>query len=442
MSHSRAFKILLIAAFGASVFSVAMAQERTAPAIGPSPNLHQPQKSWLPTISWAPVEPWPEGRKPKAAQGLAVNAFAQGLKHPRWIYVLPNGDVLVAESASEPSPAWSPRALIQNYVQRRVRATVENANRISLLRDKDGDGVAEERTVFLEGLRQPFGMALIGDKFYVGNTDSVVVYPYKEGDTRITAQGQKLMDLKVGHHWTRNILPSRDGTKLYVTVGSFSNIAEKGIEEEEGRAAIHELDLATNKSRIFAGGLRNPNGMDFEPQTGVLWTVVNERDELGDELPPDYMTSVKDGGFYGWPYSYWGKHVDTRVKPERPDLVEKSITPDYALGGHTAALGLTFDEQSALPAPYKGGAFVGMHGSWNRSDPSGYSVIFIAFKDGKPQGMPVDVLSGFLVEDGSKAHGRPVGVTFDRKGALLVADDAGDSIWRVTGAQGVSRVSN
>jgi glucose/arabinose dehydrogenase len=439
MPHART---LLIAAFSASVFSVAMAQERTTPAIGPSPNLHQPQKNWLPTISWAPVEPWPEGRKPKAAPGLAVNAFAQGLKHPRWIYVLPNGDVLVAESASEPSTSWSPRALVQNYVQRRVRATVENANRISLLRDKDGDGIAEEKTVFLEGLRQPFGMALVGDKFYVGNTDSVVVYPYKEGDTRVTAQGQKLMDLKVGHHWTRNILPSRDGTKLYVTVGSGSNIAENGFEIEEGRAAIHELDLATNKSRIFADGLRNPNGMDFEPQTGILWTVVNERDELGDELPPDYMTSVKDGGFYGWPYSYWGKHVDTRVKPERPDLVEKSITPDYALGGHTAALGLTFDKQSALPAPYKGGAFVGMHGSWNRSEPSGYSVSFIAFKDGKPEGMPVDVLTGFLIDDGSKAHGRPVGVTFDRKGALLVADDAGDTIWRVTGAQGVSRASN
>ena len=337
MPHSRA---LLIAAFGASVLSAAMAQELTPPAIGPSPNLHQPQKNWLPTISWAPVEQWADGRKPKAAPGLAVNAFAQGLKHPRWIYVLPNGDVLVAESATLPSPSWSPRALIQNFIQHRVRATVENANRISLLKDKDGDGIAEERTVFLEGLRQPFGMALIGDKFYVANTDSVVAYPYKQGDTRITAQGQKIMDLKVGHHWTRNLLASRDGSKLYVTVGSASNIAEHGLEIEEGRAAIHELDIATGKSRIFASGLRNANGMGFEPQTGVLWTVVNERDELGDELPPDYMTSVKDGGFYGWPYSYWGKHVDTRVQPQRPELVEKSITPDYALGGHTATLGL------------------------------------------------------------------------------------------------------
>jgi glucose/arabinose dehydrogenase len=438
MPHSRA---LLIAAFGASVLSAAMAQDQAPPAIGPSPNLHQPQKNWLPTISWAPVEPWADGRTPRAAPGLAVNAFAQGLKHPRWIYVLPNGDVLVAESATLPSPSWSPRALIQNFIQHRVRATVENANRISLLQDKDGDGVAEERTVFLEGLRQPFGMALIGNKFYVANTDSVVVYPYKDGDTRINAKGQKLMDLKVGHHWTRNLLASRDGSKLYVTVGSASNIAEHGFEIEEGRAAIHELDIATGKSRVFAGGLRNANGMDFEPQTGVLWTVVNERDELGDELPPDYLTSVKDGGFYGWPYSYWGKHVDTRVQPQRPDLVEKSITPDYALGGHTATLGLTFDESSALPAPFKGGAFVGMHGSWNRSEPSGYKVIFVAFKDGRPDGMPVDVLTGFLSDDAKTAYGRPVGVAFDGKGALLVADDAGDTIWRVTGAQSVSSTS-
>jgi glucose/arabinose dehydrogenase len=419
-----------------------MAQQQSAPAYGPSPNLQKPEQSRIPTISWATGDPWPEGKKPKAATGLVVNAFAQGLKHPRWVYVLPNGDVLAAESSTEPSPSWSPRALIQTFVQRQARAIVENANRISLLRDKDGDGVAEEKTVFLEGLRQPFGMALIGDKFYVANTDSVVVYPYKEGDTRISAQGRKIMDLEVGHHWTRNLLASRDGAKLYVTVGSGSNIAEKGIEIEEGRAAIHELDLATNKSRIFAGGLRNPNGMGFEPETGVLWTVVNERDELGDELPPDYLTSVKDGGFYGWPYSYWGKHVDTRVQPQRPDLVEKSITPDYALGGHTATLGLTFDEGSSLPAPFKGGAFVGMHGSWNRSEPAGYKVIFVAFKDGRPEGMPVDVLTGFLSEDRNKAFGRPVGVAFDRKGALLVADDAGDTIWRVTGAQGVSSTSN
>lgn len=421
----------------------ASADQKAAPQgpdYGPNPDVSKPEPTRLvPTISWSKVEPWPEGQAPQAAQGLAVNAFAKGLQHPRWIYVLPNGDVLVAEAASEPSKSWSPRAVFQNYVSRQVRSIAENANRITLLRDTNKDGVADERHVFLENLRQPFGMALIGDKFYVANTDSVVVYPHKEGETRIAAEGKKLMDLKVGHHWTRNILPSKDGTKLYVTVGSGSNIAENGQEEEEGRAAIHELDLATGKSRIFAGGLRNPNGMGWEPQTGVLWTVVNERDELGNAMPPDYITSVQDGGFYGWPWSYWGKNVDERVQPQRADLVAKSSTPDYALGAHTAALGLTFDEGSKLPAPYRGGAFVGLHGSWNRDQLEGYRVIFLAFKDGKPQGMPVDVLSGFLQGDGSTAHGRPVGVTFDRNGALLVADDAGDTIWRVTGASAVSQ---
>jgi glucose/arabinose dehydrogenase len=410
------------------------------PDYGPSPELSQPQENWLlPTIGWAKVDPWPEGKTPQAAQGLAVNAFAKGLQHPRWLYVLPNGDVLAAEAASEASKSWSPRAIAQNYVMRQVRSIAESANRITLLRDKNKDGVADERHVFLEGLRQPFGMALIGDKFYVANTDSVVVYDYKEGATRIDGEGKKLMDLKVGHHWTRNILPSKDGTKLYVTVGSGSNIAENGQAEEEGRAAIHELDLATGKSRLFAGGLRNPNGMGLEPQTGTLWTVVNERDELGAILPPDYLTSVQDGGFYGWPWSYWGQNVDERVQPQRSDLVAKAIKPDYALGGHTAALGMTFDEGSKLPAPYNGGAFVGLHGSWNRDQLEGYRVIFLAFKDGKPQGMPVDVLHGFLQGDGDIAHGRPVGVTFDKSGALLVADDAGDAIWRVTGASAVSQ---
>ena len=410
------------------------------PDYGPNPDISKPEtNALLPTISWATVEPWPQGTAPRAARGLAVKAFAQGLTHPRWLYVLPNGDVLAAEAASEPSKSWSPRAIFQNYVMRQVRSITTNANRITLLRDTNNDGVADERHVFLEGLRQPFGMALIGDRFYVANTDSVVVYPYKKGETRIAAEGKKLMDLKVGHHWTRNILPSKDGTKLYVTVGSGSNIAENGQAEEEGRAAIHELDLKTGQSRLFAGGLRNPNGMGWEPQTGVLWTVVNERDELGDTLPPDYLTSVQDGGFYGWPWSYWGKIVDERVQPQRMDLVGKSITPDYALGGHTAALGLTFDEGSKLPAPYQGGAFIGQHGSWNRSNLEGYRVVFVAFKDGKPQGAPIDVLSGFLIDGGDKAHGRPVGVTFDRTGALLVADDAGDAIWRVTGATAIGQ---
>ena len=367
-----------------------------------------------------------------------MQAFARDLVHPRWLYVLPNGDVLAAEAASLPSESWSPRAMVQNYVMRQVRSISENANRITLLRDTNNDGVADERHVFLENLNQPFGMALIGDRFYVANTDSVVVYPYKEGDTRITAEGRKLMTLKVGHHWTRNILPSKDGRKLYVTVGSGSNIAENGQDEETDRAAIHELDLETGQSRLFAGGLRNPNGMGWEPQTGALWTVVNERDELGDVMPPDYITSVQDGGFYGWPWSYWGKNVDERVQPQKPDMVAKSITPDYALGGHTAALSMTFDEASKLPPPYKGGAFIGLHGSWNRSNLEGYRVIFLPFKDGTPEGMPIDVLHGFLQGDGDLAHGRPVGVTFDRTGALLVADDAGNAIWRVTGENAVS----
>jgi glucose/arabinose dehydrogenase len=304
-----------------------------------------------------------------------VVAFARGLKHPRWLHVLPNGDVLVAEAATEPAASWSPRAIIQDMVQRRSGAIVENANRISLLRDKDGDGVAEDRFVLLEGLRQPFGMALIGERLYVANTDSVLSFPYRTGETRIAEKGTKLLDLPVGHHWTRALLASRDGSKLYVTVGSGSNIGERGLEIEQGRATILELDLASGRSRIFASGLRNANGMAFEPTTGQLWTVVNERDELGNDVPPDYLTSVKDGGFYGWPYSYWGKNVDQRVEPPRPDLVATAITPDYALGAHTASLGLAYYAGNALPAPFRDGMFIGQHGSWNRSQYSGYKVI-------------------------------------------------------------------
>jgi glucose/arabinose dehydrogenase len=407
------------------------------PGYGPQPRLAEPKESWLPTIKWSVAnEPWPKGATPKAAQGLAVQAFAQGLKHPRWLHVLPNGDVLVAEAATEPTPSWSPRAIIQNWVQRRSGAIAENANRISLLRDTNGDGIAEQHSVFLEGLRQPFGMALIGDQLYVANTDSVVRFPYRTGDTRITDKGTKLLDLPVGHHWTRTLLASPDGAKLYVTVGSGSNIGEEGMEIEVGRATILEFDIASGRSRIFASGLRNANGMAFEPTSGALWTVVNERDELGDDVPPDYLTSVKDGGFYGWPYSYWGKKVDTRVKPQRPDLVATAITPDYALGGHTASLGLAHYDGTLLPAPFRGGMFIGQHGSWNRSDYSGYKVVFVPFKDGRPDGMPLDVLTGFLKDDGSgKAYGRPVGVAVDRAGAVLVADDTGNAVWRVTGDQ-------
>jgi glucose/arabinose dehydrogenase len=401
---------------------------------GPQPKLPPPKEGWLPTVKWSVAnEPWTKGQAPKAASGLQVVAFAQGLKHPRWLHVLPNGDVLVAEAATEPSPSWWPRTLIQNWVQRRSGAIVENANRISLLRDTDGDGKADQQFVLLEGLRQPFGMALVGDHLYVANTDSVVRFPYRSGETRISEKGKKLLDLPVGHHWTRALLASSDGTKLYVTVGSGSNIGEKGVDIEKGRAAILELDLGSGRSRIFASGLRNANGMAFEPTTGALWTVVNERDEIGDDVPPDYLTSVKDGGFYGWPYSYWGKNVDGRVQPQRPDLVATAITPDYALGAHTAALGLAYYGGTELPAPFQTGMFIGQHGSWNRSEYSGYKVIFVPFKDGRPTGPPLDVLTGFLKEDASgTAHGRPVGVAVDRAGALLVADDTGNTVWRVT----------
>ena len=329
---------------------------------------------------------------------------------------------------------------MQSWAQRRSGSVTENANRISILRDNDGDGVAETQAVFLEGLRQPFGMALVGDNLYVANTDSVVRFPFRVGETRITDKGTKLLDLPVGHHWTRTLLPSADGSKLFVTVGSGSNIGEKGMDIEKGRATILEFDLATGASRIFASGLRNANGMAIEPTTGALWTVVNERDELGDDLPPDYLTSVKDGGFYGWPYSYWGKTVDTRVQPQRPDLVANAITPDYALGGHTASLGLAYYNSDQLPERFRGGMFIGQHGSWNRTQYSGYKVVFVPFKEGRPSGPPIDVLAGFLKDDGSgKAYGRPVGVAVDGKGALLVADDTGNTIWRVTGGQGQSK---
>jgi glucose/arabinose dehydrogenase len=414
---------------------LAVEAEPLPPGFGERPSIPPPSERWLPTVNWSVAdEPWQNGQTPTPAASLQVVAFARGLKHPRWLYVLPNGDVLVAEAATLPSASWSPRAIIQDYVLRRSGAIVENANRISLLRDRDGDGVAEERFVLLEGLRQPFGMALIGDQLYVANTDSVVRFPYRTGDTRIADKATKLLDLPVGHHWTRALLASPDGSKLYVTVGSGSNIAERGMALEAGRATILELDIASGRSRVFASGLRNANGMAIEPSTGQLWTVVNERDEIGDDVPPDYLTSVRDGGFYGWPYSYWGKIVDARVAPQRPDLVATAITPDYALGAHTASLGLAYSTSSALPPAFQEGMFVGQHGSWNRSEYSGYKVIFIPFRGGRPSGGPVDVLTGFLKGDGSGvAHGRPAGVAIDARGGLIVADDTGNTIWRVSG---------
>lgn len=407
--------------------------------VGPDPKLPAPEKSLLPTVKVATAKGWPAGAKPKAAPGLAVSAFATGLEHPRWIHVLPNGDVLVAETDAPPKPddGKGIKGMVMKAMMKKAGAGKSSANRITLLRDADGDGVPETRTVFLQGLNSPFGMALVGGDFYVANTDAVMRFPYTPGQTQITAAGTPLTDLPGGplnHHWTKSLIASRDGSKLYATVGSNSNVAENGMDKEEGRAAIWEIDRRSGAKRLFATGLRNPNGMAWEPRTGVLWTVVNERDELGNDLVPDYMTSVVDGGFYGWPYSYFGPIVDARVKPPRPDLVAKAIKPDYALGSHVAALGLATADGAALPAPFSGGMFIGEHGSWNRKPPSGYKVVFVPFAEGRPAGMPVDVLTGFLGPEG-EAFGRPVGVAIDKRGALLVADDVGNVIWRVTPAK-------
>lgn len=401
---------------------------------GASPSLSEPVKSLIPTVNIAPAQGWPVGVMPQPHAGMTVTALATGLDHPRWVYVLPNGDVLVAESNKPPKPdtGFSLKGWIMGKVMQRAGAGVPSANRITLLRDTDGDGVAETRTVFLEGLFSPFGMALIGKDFYVANADAVVRFPYEEGQTRITAAPVKVVDLPGGpinHHWTKNIIASPDGSKLYVTVGSNSNVAENGMHNEVDRAAIHEVDPKAGTRRLFASGLRNPNGMGWGPD-GTLWTVVNERDELGSDLVPDYLTSVKEGAFYGWPYSYYGQNVDVRVTPPRPDLVAKAISPDYALGSHVAPLGMVFSEGSKLPAALASGVFVGEHGSWNRKPYSGYKVVFVPFNGSKPAGQPVDVLTGFLSSDG-KAYGRPVGVAMDRRGALLVADDVGNVIWRV-----------
>jgi glucose/arabinose dehydrogenase len=414
-----------------------MARLPVEAGMGPNPELPPPHPTLIPTVNVAKAEGWPAGAKPAGAEGTVVTAFATGLDHPRWLYVLPNGDVLVAESNAPPKPddRKGVKGWLMGLFMKRAGAGTPSANRITLLRDGDGDGVAETRTAFLEGLNSPFGMALVGTDFYVANTDALMKFPYRTGATRIAEPGVKVADLPAGpinHHWTKNVIASRDGARLYVTAGSNSNIAERGMENEEGRAAIWEVDPARGTQRVFASGLRNPNGMAWEPGRGTLWTVVNERDELGSDLVPDYLTSVTDGGFYGWPYSYFGAHVDARVEPPRPDLVARAIVPDYALGPHTASLGLAISEGNALPSRFARGAFVGQHGSWNRRPRSGYKVIFVPFEDGRPSGVPIDVLTGFVTEDGI-AHGRPVGVALDRQGALLVADDVGNAVWRVAG---------
>jgi glucose/arabinose dehydrogenase len=407
--------------------------------MGPNPTLPPPSSSLFPTVDIAPATGWPAGKRPQAAPGLAVAAFADGLDHPRWLHVLPNGDVLVAESNAPPKPEDNKgiKGWVMSLVMKQAGAGVPSANRITLLRDADGDGVAETRSPFIEGLNSPFGMALVGSELYVAETDKVTRFPYRTGETRIGTPGTKVADLPGGplnHHWTKNVAASPDGRLLYVTVGSNSNVAENGMEAEEGRAAIWEIDPRTGGSRIFASGLRNPNGLAWEPRTRALWTTVNERDEIGSDLVPDYMTSVRDGGFYGWPYSYYGQHVDERAKPPRPDLVARAIVPDYALGPHTASLGLAFGPARGLPQRFSEGAFVGQHGSWNRSPPSGYKVIFVPFAGGRPSGEAEDVLTGFLDGEGN-ALGRPVGVAVDRGGALLVADDVGNAVWRVSAAR-------
>lgn len=403
---------------------------------GENPDLVAPRPQAIPTVKTAKPVGWAAGAGPAAPQGFVVTRFAEGLSHPRWLYVMPNGDVLVAQASTERATGGVVEG-IRNAVQEGAGAIVSTPNNVVLLRDADADGVAEHRSVFLAGLNQPMGMGLLVNSFYVANTDALLRFPYTDGQTAITATGEKLLDLPYREggngHWTRTLLIKNDGTKIYVAVGSVSNIGDDGMKVEEGRAAIYELNPNGSGLRIFASGLRNPVGLAWEPQTGALWTSVNERDALGDDLVPDYMTSVKDGGFYGWPWSYYGNHVDDRVKPKNPDMVARAIKPDYALGAHTASLGLAFYGAGRFPARYHGGAFIGQHGSWNRSEPAGYKVIFVPFANGKPSGPPEDFLTGFLNAKG-EAQGRPVGVAVDRTGALYVADDVGNVVWRIARA--------
>ncbi|MBE7217788.1 MAG: sorbosone dehydrogenase family protein [Caulobacteraceae bacterium] len=406
-----------------------------ADGTGANPALPPPAKSLLPVVNIAKATGWPKGAGPTAAPGLRTAAFATGLDHPRWLYQLPNGDVLVAETNAPPKPDDSKgvRGMVMKFEMKGAGAGAKSANRITLLRDTNGDGVADLKTVFIGNLNSPFGMTLVGNTLYVADTDAILAFPYTPGETQIVQPGRKVIDLPAGrinHHWTKNVIASPDGSKLFVTVGSNSNVGDKGMAVERGRAAIWEVDPRTGLSREFATGIRNPNGMFVQPQTGKLWAAVNERDEIGGDLVPDYMTSVQDGGFYGWPYSYYGQHVDDRVKPQRPDLVARAIKPDYALGPHTASLGMAWHQGDDMGPAYAQGAFVGQHGSWNRKPRSGYKVIFVPFAGGAPSGPPVDVLTGFL--DGDSARGRPVGVITDKTGGILVADDVGNTVWRVS----------
>lgn len=426
--------LVIIAAIGGAFFLLTR-EKATLPEAklyGPTPTLVAPKHTLLPTVNVAKAVGWSAGEEPTPAPGLAVNAFAADLAHPRWIIVLPNGDVLVAETNSPPRAAGGVQGWVMGILFKRAGAAVPSANRITLLRDKDGDGIAESRSVLISSLNSPFGMALVGDHLFVANSDAVVRFPFKPGETKIVAKPEKIVALPGGgNHWARNLIANEDGSKLYVTVGSSSNVGENGMEAEEGRATIWEIDTKTLDHRIYAYGLRNPNGMAWEPATKMLWTVVNERDMIGSDLVPDYLTSVQFGGFYGWPWYYWGGYVDKRAPEADDDLREYTVRPDYALGAHTAPLGLAFANGAKLGPRYGEGAFIGLHGSWNRKPLSGYKLIYVPFAKGKPAGMPVDILTGFVDKD-DRAFGRPVGVAIDRTGALLVADDVGNRIWRVS----------
>jgi glucose/arabinose dehydrogenase len=443
-THNRGRRILasaliVVVLAGLGAVSVAMfgrePPSTAADQVGADPKLPPPAESMIPTVNFSHPTPWPAGKTPVAPAGFKVTRYASGLDHPRWLYVLPNGDVLVAEASTIPREAKSIGDTVQSWLLRRSGAIQESANRITLLRDSRKSGVVDGTFTFATGLHQPFGMLLLNGQFYVAATDGVWRFRYRDGDTRLAGAGQKILELPAGgynNHWTRNILASRDGATLYVTVGSGSNIGENGIDSEFHRANILAINPNGSGLRVFASGIRNPNGMGLAPGTDVLWTVANERDMLGNDLVPDYLTSVHDGAFYGWPYSYWGQHADERVRPQRPDLVEKAIAPDYALGSHVAALGLVFYTADAFPEHFRGGAFIGEHGSWNRRPFSGYKVVYVPFRDGKPDGRPEDFVTGFMPagDDGS-TYGRPVGVAVDATGALLIADDVGNAVWRV-----------
>ena len=430
----RPFGCLVLAVMTAACAS--SARLPVAAGTGPNPTLPAPSRSLIPTVHVVEARGWSNGARPVAADGMTVTPFAQALDHPRWLYVLPNGDVLVSETNAPPRPDHGKglKGWFFKRFQKKAGGAVPSANRITLLRDADGDGIAETRSVLLDRLNAPFGIALVGNQLYVANSDALIRVEYSQGDTQISTAPATIVELpggRLNHHWTKNVISSPDGARLYVSVGSNSNVAEHGIDKEDGRAAIWEIDPHTRMHRVFASGLRNPVGMAWEPETGALWVAVNERDELGSDLVPDYMTSVRDGGFYGWPYSYYGNHVDTRIKPQRPDLVERAIRPDYALGPHTGSLGLAYAQEAALGPRFSRGMFIGQHGSWNRKPRSGYKVIFVPFLNGKPSGEPIDVLTGFVTDNGD-AMGRPVGVAIDKRGGLLVADDVGNTVWRVS----------